>query len=142
MRKTKQITEKYTGKNLRPSVAERLPSHRQKRVSEMIRAVLSEIFARQDFLNTDLINRMLTITHVTISPDLQYAKIYISPLLYAENGEMMLILAALKEEARHLRYQMAQHLTLKYTPQLSFVWDESLAHAAHIDALFERIKKT
>ena len=137
MRKVKSITEERT-----PSSEKRLPSHRQKRVGETIRSILGDIFARQDFINPDLAGRMITMTHVTISPDLQYAKVYISPLMYAEDDEMTHVLQALKEEAKNLRYQMAQKLTLKFTPQLVFARDETMAHAAHMDTLFERIQRT
>ena len=50
------------------------PSQRQLRVGESLRHALSEILAREDFFETDLENVSITISEISVSPDLGNAR--------------------------------------------------------------------
>lgn len=113
------------------------PSHRQKRVSEEIRQVLAGIIARGDFFAPELRDRSITITNVTISPDLRNALIFVMPL-GGENQEE--ILTYLKKYRNELRYLMAKELQLRYVPNVKFTLDDSFEQAAKIAELFAKIK--
>ena len=56
------------------------PSQRQLRVSEAIRHALSDILVREDFFDPDLANIPITISEISISPDLSNARVYTMPL--------------------------------------------------------------
>ena len=56
------------------------PSQRQLRVGETLRHALSEILIREDFFDPDLVNVSITISEISVSPDLANARVYAMPL--------------------------------------------------------------
>ena len=56
------------------------PSQRQLRVAESLRHALSETLMREDFFDPDLANVSITISEISISPDLTIARVYTMPL--------------------------------------------------------------
>ena len=68
-----------SSKSRRQSQA-RGPSQRQLRVGESLRHALSEILMREDFLDPDLANVSITISEISVSPDLRNARVYTMPL--------------------------------------------------------------
>ena len=74
-------------------------------------------------------NAMVSVTHVDTTSDLRYAKIYISALDKTQEKE---ILKGLKSAAGYLRRELGAALKLRYTPELVFEADDSIAHGAHI----------
>lgn len=72
---------------------------------------------------------LLTITHVDTTSDLRYAKIYVSALDKSKEKEM---LKGLKSASGYLRRELGAALQLRYTPELQFVADDSIAQGAHI----------
>ena len=56
------------------------PSQRQLRVGEALRHALSEILMREDFFDPDLANVSITISEISVSPDLSNARVYTMPL--------------------------------------------------------------
>ena len=66
-------------KSRRPQSAKG-PSQRQLRVGETLRHALSEILMREDFFDPDLANVSITISEITVSPDLANARVYTMPL--------------------------------------------------------------
>ena len=72
---------------------------------------------------------MLSITHVDTTTDLRYAKIYVSALDKTQEKEA---LKGLKSAAGYLRRELGAALQLRYTPELQFEADDSIAHGTHI----------
>lgn len=72
---------------------------------------------------------MISITAVDTTPDLRYAKVYISTLDKSDTKEVM---KGLKSASGWLRRELGRALTLRYTPELSFVADDSIDKGAHI----------
>ena len=82
---------------------------------------------------------LLTVTQVKVTDDLKLAKVYLS---FLENKKPVDdILAILGEKSNLIRYHLGQKLTLKYTPQLRFYYDNTMAQAERIDQLIEKIHK-
>ena len=72
---------------------------------------------------------MLTVTHVDTTSDLRYARVYVSALnCEDEKG----LLKGLKSAAGFLRRELGSKLSLRYTPELQFFVDDSIAYGAHI----------
>jgi ribosome-binding factor A len=80
---------------------------------------------------------MLTITHVDTTNDLRYAKIYISALNCADEKELM---RGLKSASGYLRRELGARLSLRYTPELQFIADDSISHGAHILDMLNHVK--
>ena len=74
-----------------------------------------------------------------VTDDLKLAKVYLS---FLENKNSVdNILAILGEKHNLIRYHLGQKLTLKYTPQLRFYYDNTMEQAERIDHLIEKIHK-
>ena len=72
---------------------------------------------------------MVSITHVDTTPDLRYAKVYISVLDKTQEKD---VLKGLKSASGFLRRELGRSLQLRYTPELQFIADDSIAYGAHI----------
>lgn len=101
----------------------------------MIRAELSAILQRE---LSDPNLGFLTVTEVELSPDLKYAKVFVSSL--DQPGERRKALAALKHAGGRIRHLLAQRAGLRYTPELDFRLDETAERAATIDGLLQKVK--
>lgn len=113
------------------------PSQRQLRAGEIVRHALSDILAREEFLDPDLAGLILTLAEVRMSPDLKHAHVFVAPL---QTGQMeparrQAVLAALNRAGSFFRGQLGRLIEMKYTPQLRFLEDDSQLQAARIDAL-------
>ena len=72
---------------------------------------------------------MVSVTAVEATPDLKYAKIYVSALNKDSSAQL---LKGLKSAAGYLRRELGRALNLRSTPELSFVRDDSIDKGAHI----------
>ena len=105
-----------------------MPSNRIGRVNEEIQRELSSLIrAVKDPRVADA--GMVSVTAVEATPDLKYAKIYVSALNKDSSGQL---LKGLKSAAGYLRRELGQRLNLRATPELSFVRDNSIDKGAHI----------
>ena len=76
----------------------------------------------------------VSITGAEVTPDLKYAKIFFSVL----NGDPKEIAKGLRSSAGFLRREIAQRMNLRITPELTFVYDESITYGAHISKLLNQ----
>ena len=81
---------------------------------------------------------MVSVTKVKVTPDLRYARVYVS-IFNSKNKERTL--EGLKESAGFIRSRVANTVNLRITPEIVFVYDDSEEQGARIDAILERIKK-
>jgi len=110
------------------------PSQRQLRVGEMLRHALAQILARSDIRDPDLDGVSVTITQVKPSPDMRYATVYCVPL---GGGDIAPIIAALNRHKGFMRGEMGHMISIKFTPDLRFVEDQSFAEAEKIENLLK-----
>lgn len=80
---------------------------------------------------------MISVTAVETTPDLRYAKAYIS-VLDKENGER--VLKGLRSASGWLRRELGSALKLRYTPELVFQLDDSIDKGAHILELLRSVE--
>ncbi len=80
---------------------------------------------------------MLTITHVDTTSDLRYARIYISAMDRTDEKDLM---KGLKSASGYLRRELGSRLGLRYTPELQFFADDSIAYGAHILDMLNHVK--
>jgi ribosome-binding factor A len=80
---------------------------------------------------------MVTVTHVDVSEDLRYAKVYVSVLGGREEKDMAFRL--LRRARRFIRSQIAGCLDLRVAPEISFVLDESAENYIRIDTVLKEI---
>jgi ribosome-binding factor A len=110
------------------------PSQRQLRVGEALRHALAEVLRENEIRDADLEGVSITITQVKPSPDMRYATVYCEPL-GGQNAKA--IVAALNRHKGFLRGEMGHLITMKFTPDLRFVEDESFAEAQKIETILK-----
>jgi ribosome-binding factor A len=81
----------------------------------------------------------VTITEVDISPDLRQAKVYVSVLGTEE--ETASTFRALDAAAHFLQRELRKRLTIRRTPELTFVQDDSLERGAHLLSLMDQARE-
>ena len=114
------------------------PSQRQLRVGELVRHALTTVLQRGEARAPELQTAVLSVSEVSMSPDLKHATAYVSALGLEDAREALLI-DALNEEAPHLRHAVAPHLNhMKTLPNLRFKPDTSYENYARIDAILSR----
>ncbi|MEO0206834.1 MAG: 30S ribosome-binding factor RbfA [candidate division WOR-3 bacterium] len=107
---------------------------RTERVASLIAREISLILS-QEIRDPRL--GMVTITKVTISPDLKEAKIYFTTLGNSAND-----LNILERAKGYIRTTLAQRIRIKFIPDLKFVVDDSSKYGEKIDKLLEEIEKS
>lgn len=72
---------------------------------------------------------MVSVTRVEATPDLRYAKVYVSFLEASKAAEA---LRGLKSASGYLRRELGAALQLRYTPELQWQQDDSITRGAHM----------
>ena len=109
--------------------------NRLNRINEELKREISNII-NYEVTNSN-VTGMVSVTSVKISPDLRFAKVYLS-ILNSRNTKQTL--AALKSSSGFIRSRIAAKINLRVTPELVFELDESLEYGARIDTLLNEIK--
>ena len=108
------------------------PSQRQQRVAELVRHALAEVLSRGDLQDDVLTKNVITIPEVRMSPDLKLATAYVMPLGGKDVNE---VIAALNDNKRFLRGEIAHRVNLKFAPDIRFRADERFDEAERIEKL-------
>lgn len=80
----------------------------------------------------------VTITGCDLSSDLSYCKIYFT-VLDPEKKDSTL--QALNKAKGFLRTELSQRIEIRHTPELRFVYDESIAYGEHMDKILSQVKE-
>jgi ribosome-binding factor A len=108
------------------------PSQRQLRVGEELRHTLVRILGRGDLRDPELEGVQVTVTEVSVSPDLRNATAFVVPF---GGGSSDKLVATLNRAAGFFRGQFGRELKLRYVPGIRFEADRSFDHARRIDQL-------
>ena len=81
---------------------------------------------------------LLTVTRLDVTPDLDQAKVYISVL---DKDKSKDTLKGLKSAGGFLRREIGSRLQLRYTPELVFEEDDSIAYGAHMYDLLRSLER-
>ena len=111
-------------------------NNRLGRIDEEFKKEISSIISYN--LKEPKVTGLVSVTRVKVTPDLKYAKIWVS-ILNAKNTEETL--DGLKKSAGYIRSELAKRINLRYTPELSFVIDDSLEYGAKIENILKDIIK-
>ena len=108
-----------------------MQTDRHIRVTELLRSVTAR-FIQQEANTTPLI----TVTHVTISPDYRKATVYVTTIPDDREEDALVFL---KRNGSHLRQYIKKSTNLKYIPHVDFAIDRGERHRQHIDSLVEEL---
>ena len=110
-------------------------TRRTSKVGETLREALVEVF-RHDLKDARL--AMVSITEMEVSPDLHFARVYLSGL---NEDETKKIVDDLNAQGGRVRHFLGQRVRLRSTPELDFRYDETSRRAGRIEQLLSDIKK-
>ena len=107
---------------------------RQKKVAKLIQREVADIFLRKGSQYAH--GKMISITKVRVSPDLSFAKIYISIFPSANHNE---ILQAVQDHSHKIRFDLGHKVRsqLRIVPEIVFFIDDSLDYIERIDKLLK-----
>jgi len=98
-----------------------MKSHRTARVSEVIREVAANAIL---FQIKDPRVKNVTVTRAEVSGDLQHAKVFVSVMGTVK--EQQLTMHGLKSAAGFLQTQVAERITSRFVPHITFILDDGV----------------
>lgn len=104
-----------------------MASNRLGRINDEIQRELSELL--RAVKDPRVQKTMISVTRVQTTPDLHYAKVFVSFLDKTCEKEGI---KGLKSAGGWLRREIGSRLQLRNTPELVWAVDDSITHAAHI----------
>jgi ribosome-binding factor A len=107
---------------------------RQKKVARLIQKEVADIFIRKGSQLAP--GKMVSITKVRVSPDLSFAKIYLS-IFPSTNQDK--ILQSVHDHAPRIRYDLGHKVRsqLRIVPEIAFFIDDSLDYIDKINKLLK-----
>ncbi len=112
-------------------------TRRTERLNQLLREEVADLLRRG--VKDPRISGLVTITEVDVSPDLRQAKVYVSVLGTEE--ERVSTFRALDAAAHFLQRELRKRLTIRRTPELTFVQDDSMERGAHLLSLMDQARE-
>ena len=111
-------------------------SHRLDRINSELQREISHVI---DFeLKNANITGMISVTRVKITPDLRYAKVFVSVI---NSNNINKTLEGLKKASGFIRTRIANTVNLRTTPELVFVYDDSDIQGSKIDQIIAEARR-
>ena len=112
-----------------------MASNRIGRINEEIQKELASLL--RSVKDPRVQDTMISITHVETTPDLRWAKVYVSFLQEERAKDAM---AGLKSAGGYLRRELGSALNLRYTPELNWALDDSITYGAKMLKLINSLE--
>ena len=113
-------------------------SQRQERVAELVREIISSFMLKRQTVSP-MLDGMVNITRVWVSPDIRNATVFFNLLDPSRNPAD--VEEAFFTENRIFAKALAREITTKFTPRLKFVYDTGLGEITRIDELLDTVAK-
>ena len=110
-------------------------SHRASRVNSDIEFALSKIIREE--VKDPRVGLMTSVTMVNATPDLKECKVYISVL--GDDTQKKETMTVLKNASGFIRHKLAESLNLRTTPELRFIYDDSIEYGVNMSKKIEEI---
>ncbi len=106
---------------------------RPRKVADLIQRELADLLRHEV---RDPRVGMVTLTSVDVAPDLSHAKVFFTLLDKDKQGDTT---KALQRAAGFLRSQLSHRMTMYSTPELRFVYDESVERGDRLSQLIDSV---
>ncbi len=111
-------------------------SHRIERIAEQIREEVSQILATEV---ADPGVGLVTVTRVKVTPDLSLARIYWTAM--GDAAERKKTAKALARAAAYVRHLLSTRMTLRRSPEVQFLFDQSVAAQDRVEQILQELKQ-
>ena len=112
-----------------------MSSNRIGRINEEIQKELASLL--RNLKDPRVQDTMISITHVETTPDLRYAKVYVS---FLQEERAKDALKGLSSAGGYLRRELGRSLNLRYTPELVWAQDDSIVYGAKMLELINSLE--
>ena len=113
-----------------------MPTLRQNKVARVIQKDIADIFQKE--MRNAFGSGLISVTHVFMSPDLSFAKIYLSLFGVPDKAKTLaLVRKQVKEIRRFLGMRVGKQLRI--VPEIAFFIDESADYADKMEKVFSTI---
>jgi len=110
---------------------------RTDRLNEEVRREVDRVIREE--VSDPRVAGTFSVTHVDVTRDLRYAKVFVSVL---EPELRAPLIAALKGAAGFVRHEMGRRVQLHYTPELLFELDTNIEYGARMASLIDAVIAT
>lgn len=114
-----------------------MANYRAGRINEELKKEISNII-RND-IKDPRVSAMVSVTNVSATKDLRYAKVFLS--LFGNENQKEETLEALKSSSGFIRKELGHRVKLRYTPELIIELDNSIEQGMHISSIIDKIKE-
>ena len=111
-------------------------TNRLGRINEELKKEISQVI-NYELKNPD-VTGMISVTKVKVTPDLKYAKVYVSVL---NSKNLNKTLDGLKDSSGFIRSRVAKTVNLRINPELFFEYVDSIEYGVSIDSIIKNLKK-
>lgn len=109
---------------------------RQQKIDEEMKRELSALIP--SLKDPRLSGHMISVVSVLVTKDLRFAKVYIS--VFGNQEQCKAVIDGLNSSAGFVRKEIGSKMNLRYTPQIQFVLDDSIAYGAHINEVLKELQ--
>ena len=109
---------------------------RASRVAEELRKIISQILLEEV---TDPRMGFITVTHIEVTDDLKFARVFYSVL--GDEKQKEATAEALEEQLKYIRRLAVETINMKFAMEIKFEQDKSIDHSFRIDTILKKIKK-
>lgn len=110
-----------------------MATNRINRINEDIQRELASLIRT---VKDPRVHGLISITRVDTTTDLRYCRVYVSVLDHSDVKE---VVKGLKSAASYLRRELGRVLTLRYTPELQFIEDDSIERGVRMVSMIDRV---
>ncbi len=110
-------------------------SHRIERINSLIQVEISQLLQRE--VRDPRLGNFIAVTKVDTAPDLKHTRIYIS--FFGTEAERQETIKVLTTASGFFRRELSKHLNLRYTPEISFIADNSIERGDRITNLINKV---
>ena len=112
-----------------------MPKYKIKRIASDIERYLCDIIINEA---NDEILKSITITGCDLTNDLSYCKVYFTSLLEMDKKSLE---KEVNEAAPFLRGKLSRMIEIRHTPELKFIYDESISYGEKIENIIENLNR-
>lgn len=110
-----------------------MATNRINRINEDIQRELANLIRT---VKDPRVHGLVSITRVDTTTDLRYCRVFVSVL---DQSDVKEVVKGLKSAAGYLRRELGHVLTLRYTPELQFVADDSIERGVRMVSMIDHI---
>ena len=114
-----------------------MPKYRIDRLNEDFKREISAVIREMKDPRLSGVQEIITVTNVSITNDLKYAKVYVS--VYAQDEAAKNAIKALTAAAGFIRTNLSHKIDIRYMPELKFIADDSIEYGAYLNEVFKKL---